>query len=84
MTDHFPSLTAGDINQAAELLGLFHQAYEDYPADVKADLVNKIRRIIRTVEMDLRDAGGMATDLHPALVELVEKADRDWPVADFN
>jgi hypothetical protein len=87
MTDPFPSLTAGDIWHAFALLGLYHyipkDCSPDYPADVKAELVNRIRREIRRMQAEAPDlapaATLMTTLVHPDLVAFVEKADRDWP-----
>jgi hypothetical protein len=83
MTDLFSSLTAADIDHTATLLGLYHQPYQDYPADVKAELVHRIRREVRAMQAgapDLAPAATLMTTLvHPALVEFVEKADRDCP-----
>jgi hypothetical protein len=85
MTDHFPSLTAADVNQAAQRLCLYHTPQPDYPANSKAELVNRIRREVRAMQAEAPElapaATLMTTLVHPALVAFVEKADRDWPEA---
>jgi hypothetical protein len=77
--DHFPSLTAGDINQAAELLGIYGTRLDDYPPDAKEDLIGRIRRIVRRMQAIAQESANWMKPVHPALVEFVEKADRDCP-----
>jgi hypothetical protein len=83
MADRFPSITAADINRAAALLDLYHDGLADYPADVKAELVEKIRGEVRAMQVEAPDlapaATLMTTLVHPDVVAFVDKADRDWP-----
>jgi hypothetical protein len=90
--DRFPSISNNDIHNACALLGLYHYISRtcsgDYPADVKNELVEKIRREVRALQAcapDLAPAATLLTTLvDEDLVVFVEKADRDWPDADFN
>jgi hypothetical protein len=90
--DRFPSITNNDIHHACALLGLYRYISRtcsgDYPADVKNDLVAKIRREVRAMQADSPDlapaATLMTTVVHPDLVAFVEKADQDCPEDDRN
>lgn len=75
--DHYPSITAGDLNHAADLLGLYGSRPDAYPPDVKADLVKSIRTTVQ-----LRIGYGMVgipAEFNPDLLALLGKAEGDCP-----
>lgn len=79
MIDHYPSITAEDLNHAADLLGMYSNRPAAYPPDLKAELVSTIRREVRTMQAEALEAGSVATAVHPDLLALVVRAERDYP-----
>jgi hypothetical protein len=75
--DLFPSISHQDLNRALDLLGAREGQAASYPPDFKADLTDRIRRLVRVMQL-LAEA--LAFPVHADLLAFVGKADRDWPL----
>jgi hypothetical protein len=75
--DLFPSISPQDLNRALDLLGAREGQAASYPPNLKADLTDRIRRLVRAIQQMKR---GLALPVHADLLAFVGKADRDWPL----